>query len=82
MGGNFFHSSIPKASGNLNGLQALDLSQNNQSGYIPSFLEGFQFLKYMNLSSNNFEGEVPTNGIFTNVSAVSCLKTPSFVGGS
>ncbi|KAI9157419.1 hypothetical protein LWI28_022215 [Acer negundo] len=70
--GNFFHGSIPSSLNSLRGIRQLDLSRNNLSGQIPKFLETL-LLEKLNLSFNDFEGEVPTKGIFTNVSAISVV---------
>jgi Leucine-rich repeat (LRR) protein len=53
----------------LRGLEEIDLSRNNLSGQIPEFLSKFLSLKHLNLSHNDFEGKVPSEGIFSNVSA-------------
>ncbi|KAM4119428.1 hypothetical protein ACJW30_03G058400 [Castanea mollissima] len=53
---------------NIATLESLDLSSNNLSGLIPKELPNLQVLKMLNLSFNSFEGEVPTNGIFANIS--------------
>ncbi|KAL5758971.1 hypothetical protein ACOSP7_021582 [Xanthoceras sorbifolium] len=70
--GNFFHGSIPPSLSTLRGIRELDLSRNNLSGQIPKFLETLP-LEKLNLSFNDFEGEVPMKGIFTNASAISIV---------
>jgi hypothetical protein len=55
----------------LVGIKELDISQNNLSGKIPEFLTSLKYLRYLNLSFNDFDGEVPSNGIFGNTTAVS-----------
>lgn len=77
---NFFRGEIPSSFSNLEGLQLLDLSQNNLSGPIPDFL-GKLSLSYLNLSFNNFEGEVPAKGIFQNATATSLLGNDKLCGG-
>ncbi|XP_021637543.2 probable LRR receptor-like serine/threonine-protein kinase At3g47570 [Hevea brasiliensis] len=77
---NFFQGSLPSSFSSLKGVQYLDLSCNNLSGLIPGYLETVPFL-YLNLSSNNFEGEVPKKGIFTNRSAVSVADNYRLCGG-
>ncbi|KAL5734455.1 hypothetical protein ACOSP7_032316 [Xanthoceras sorbifolium] len=67
---NFFNGSIPPSMSSLRGIRELDLSRNNLSGQIPKFLETLP-LEKLNLSFNDFEGEVPMKGIFTNTSAIS-----------
>jgi hypothetical protein len=64
----------------LKGLQNLDLSNNNLSGQIPSFLGNFSMLHYLNLSFNSFTGEVPTYGVFANSSAIS-IESNKLCGG-
>ncbi|KAH7548318.1 hypothetical protein JRO89_XS14G0101200 [Xanthoceras sorbifolium] len=70
--GNFFHGSIPLSLNPLRGIRQLDLSRNNLSGQIPKFLESLP-LERLNLSFNDFVGEVPMKGIFTNASAISVV---------
>ncbi|XP_058089377.1 probable LRR receptor-like serine/threonine-protein kinase At3g47570 [Magnolia sinica] len=66
---------------NLKGIIELDFSRNNLSGQIPKYLEEFHFLQYLNLSFNNFEGEVPKGGIFRNASAISVDGNSKLCGG-
>ncbi|KAI7751912.1 hypothetical protein M8C21_029960, partial [Ambrosia artemisiifolia] len=56
--GNLFQGVIPLSLGSLKGLIELDISHNNLSGQIPTFLDQFK-LEYLNMSYNDFEGEVP-----------------------
>ncbi|GLJ20771.1 hypothetical protein SUGI_0378470, partial [Cryptomeria japonica] len=44
-----------------NQLSAIDVSQNNFSGGIPSALESCKGLMYLNLSGNAFEGPIPVS---------------------
>ncbi|XP_028125259.1 putative receptor-like protein kinase At3g47110 [Camellia sinensis] len=76
---NFFQGSIPLASETLRGIANFDLSH-NLSGKIPTFLEKFALQK-LNLSFNDFEGEVPMKGVFTNASAVSIVGNYRLCGG-
>ncbi|KAL6009269.1 hypothetical protein ACLOJK_022497 [Asimina triloba] len=78
--GNHFQGFLPPSLTSLRGLRMLDVSGNNLSGQIPKYLEEFS-LEYLNLSFNNFEGELPTKGIFTNASAVSVFGNPKLCGG-
>ncbi|XP_076881072.1 LRR receptor-like serine/threonine-protein kinase EFR [Bidens hawaiensis] len=78
--GNLFQGTIPPSFSSLKGLMELDISRNNLSGKIPSFLERLK-LEYLNLSYNNFEGEVPTVGVFANESAYSVLGNSRICGG-
>ena len=43
-------------------LEFLDLSQNNLSGMIPKSLEKLRYLKYLNVSFNGLQGEIPSGG--------------------
>ncbi|CAL9025370.1 unnamed protein product [Prunus brigantina] len=49
----------------------IDLSRNKLSRKLPEFLGKFRVRKLLNLSHNNFEGELPREGIFTNACGVS-----------
>ncbi|ESR41532.1 hypothetical protein CICLE_v10011288mg [Citrus x clementina] len=80
LGGNFFHGSIPSFFRTSRGIRKLDLSRNNLSGQIPLFLKALS-LEYLNLSFNNFEGKVPTKGIFANTSAISVAGCHRLCGG-
>ncbi|XP_011036742.1 PREDICTED: putative receptor-like protein kinase At3g47110 [Populus euphratica] len=77
---NFFQGSIPSSFSSLRGIQFLDLSCNNLSGQLPNFLVTTPFIS-LNLSYNNFEGEVPRKGVFTNESAVSVVGNDKLSGG-
>ncbi|XP_021973645.1 receptor kinase-like protein Xa21 [Helianthus annuus] len=78
--GNLFQGMIPPSLSSLKGLVELDISHNNLSGQIPRFLERF-LLEYLNLSYNDFEGEVPQLGVFANASAFSILGNSRLCGG-
>ncbi|XP_073281953.1 uncharacterized protein [Primulina huaijiensis] len=79
---NSLEGTIPAALNALEGLEDLDLSQNNLSGLIPSFLGNDESnLKNLNLSFNRLEGEVPTQGIFQNQSAISLEGNEYLCGG-
>ncbi|KAM7466640.1 hypothetical protein LguiB_014202 [Lonicera macranthoides] len=80
LGGNFFRGSIPLSLNSLRGLENLDLSNNNLSGALPIFLENFP-LKSLNLSFNDFEGELPTRGVFANALSISVLGNSGLCGG-
>nr|XP_043633704.1 probable LRR receptor-like serine/threonine-protein kinase At3g47570 [Erigeron canadensis] len=77
---NLFQGIIPPSFSSLRGVVHLDLSNNNFLGKIPQFLEQFS-LEYMNLSFNNFEGEVPIKGVFANASAFSFFGNNRLCGG-
>ncbi|GKV51750.1 hypothetical protein SLEP1_g58375 [Rubroshorea leprosula] len=71
---NKFQGNIPPSLSSMRGIRAIDLSCNNLTGNIPQYMEKLA-LEYLNLSFNNLEGEVSTEGIFANASVV-------FVGGN
>ncbi|XP_075644325.1 LRR receptor-like serine/threonine-protein kinase EFR isoform X2 [Castanea sativa] len=77
---NFFQGVIPSSLELLRGIKVLDVSNNNLSGNIPKFLE-FWDLQILNLSYNQFEGEVPTKGVFKNVSATLLKANGKLCGG-
>lgn len=58
----------------------MDLSQNNIFGEILKFLTRL-FLDNLNLSYNNLEGMVPTEGVFKNASATSVMGNSKLCGG-
>ncbi|CAL5322667.1 unnamed protein product [Camellia sinensis] len=80
MQGNSFQGSIPLSLKSLRGIQNFDLSHNNLSGKIPTFL-GKLSLMILNLSFNDFEGELPMDGVFTNASAISISGNHRLCGG-
>ncbi|XP_078182227.1 putative LRR receptor-like serine/threonine-protein kinase At3g47570 [Carex rostrata] len=66
--GNSLSGPIPSSLSNLKGLQDLDLSNNYLSGQVPSFVSAMQ-LEFLNISFNDFQGELPKDGVFKNVHA-------------
>ncbi|OMO85078.1 hypothetical protein CCACVL1_10422 [Corchorus capsularis] len=80
MEGNFFEGSIPDSLRSLRGLENLDFSRNNLSGQIPEYLQHFSLMT-LNLSFNEFEGPVPTSGVFKNATAVSIKGNQKLCGG-
>ncbi|XP_059639414.1 putative receptor-like protein kinase At3g47110 [Cornus florida] len=78
--GNFFNGSIPQSLSSLRGILNFDISRNKLSGEIPRFLEHFS-LENLNLSFNDFEGEVPIKGVFANASAISVVGNKRLCGG-
>ncbi|GJR35811.1 kinase-like domain-containing protein [Tanacetum coccineum] len=79
--GNIFQGIIPSSLSSLRGLEVFDISQNNLSGRIPQFLDKWVSLEFLNLSFNDFEGEVPIVGVFANASAFSVLGNNKLCGG-
>ncbi|KAJ9541201.1 hypothetical protein OSB04_027707 [Centaurea solstitialis] len=77
---NSFHGSMPVSLSSLRGLQYVNVSRNNFSGHIPTYLQELA-LKGLDLSYNNFEGEVSVNGVFANASAISVVGNPRLCGG-
>ncbi|TYH74836.1 hypothetical protein ES332_D05G431000v1 [Gossypium tomentosum] len=69
--GNQFEGSIPPSLSSL-------------KGGVPEFLMSFRSLKYLlylNLSFNDFEGEIPSEGVFTNASATFVEGNGKLCGG-
>ncbi|KAI3721126.1 hypothetical protein L2E82_32130 [Cichorium intybus] len=78
--GNLFQGVVPSSLSSMRALSTLDLSHNNLSGQIPQFSERFSFV-YVNLSFNDFEGELPLVGVFANASKFSVLGNSRLCGG-
>ncbi|KAK4595326.1 hypothetical protein RGQ29_013680 [Quercus rubra] len=86
---NSFMGKLPFEAGNLKNINEMDISnnnlsnvsQNNLSGPIPKGLEKLFFFEKLNLSFNNFEGEVPIKGVFKNISALSLIGNTKLCGG-
>ncbi|KAI3519847.1 hypothetical protein L1887_09064 [Cichorium endivia] len=79
--GNLFQGVVPLSLSSLRGVVTLDLSHNNLSGKFPQFFERLISLEYVNLSFNDFEGEVPVTGVFANASAFSVSGNTRLCGG-
>ena len=77
---NSFDGIIPDISG-LVGIKEVDFSSDNLSGRIPEYLTNFSLLEYLNLSFNNFERNVPTEGKFKNFTIVSVFGNQNPCGG-
>ncbi|KAJ1688834.1 hypothetical protein LUZ63_012989 [Rhynchospora breviuscula] len=71
---------IPSSLSNIKGLQELDVSNNSFQGQVPDFMDKMNLL-YLNISFNNFEGELPIEGIFNNVSGIDVRGNPKLCGG-
>nr|GEX37499.1 protein kinase-like domain-containing protein [Tanacetum cinerariifolium] len=74
-------SVIPSSFGSLRGLEVLDISRNKLSRKIPQFLEEWVSVEFLNLSFNDFEGEVPVVGVFANASAFLVFGNNRLCGG-
>ncbi|MBA0624943.1 hypothetical protein Godav_010207, partial [Gossypium davidsonii] len=61
-------------------LESLDLCKNNLSGVISKSLEKLLHLKHFNVSLNRLEGEIPTEGSFSNFSSTSFMKNYALCG--
>ena len=79
--GSSFEGFLTSSMAFLKGLQFLDVSRNHLSGSTPKCLEKLPFLKKLNPSFNDIEGEVPTKGVFKNASAISVNKNTKLYGG-
>ncbi|PWA78009.1 leucine-rich repeat protein [Artemisia annua] len=77
---NLFDGPMLEALSSLKGLLHVNMSHNNLSGNIPTNLRQIPF-KQLDLSYNNFDGEVPVEGVFANRSAISVIGTNRLCGG-
>ncbi|GLU02930.1 hypothetical protein SLE2022_201600 [Rubroshorea leprosula] len=77
---NHFRGRIPQSLSSLRGIRKFGLSFNNLSGKIPQYMENLA-LEYLNLSFNDFEGEIPAKGVFKNASAVFVQGNTKLCGG-
>ncbi|GLT61614.1 hypothetical protein SLA2020_343090 [Shorea laevis] len=77
---NHFRGSIPQSLSSLSGIRNFGLSFNNLSSKIPQYMENLA-LEYLNLSFNDFEGEIPTKSVFKNASAVFVQGNTKLCGG-
>ncbi|XP_043699875.1 LRR receptor-like serine/threonine-protein kinase EFR [Telopea speciosissima] len=71
--GKSFQGSFPLSFETLRALDEVDHSRIKLSRMIPQYLGHFSFLKILNVSFNDFEGEVPILGLFANASAISVV---------
>ncbi|GKV42890.1 hypothetical protein SLEP1_g50253 [Rubroshorea leprosula] len=77
---NQFEGNIPQTLSLMRGIREIDLSCNNLTGKIPQYMEKLA-LEYLNLSFNNLEGKVLTEGIFANASAMFVRGNKKLCGG-
>ncbi|XP_030550331.2 putative receptor-like protein kinase At3g47110 [Rhodamnia argentea] len=77
---NFFEGPLPSTLSSMRGLQVLNVSNNRLSGQIPEFL-GLLNLTNLSLSYNDFEGALPTKGVFKSVIATSVVGNKKLCGG-
>ncbi|XP_062095254.1 probable LRR receptor-like serine/threonine-protein kinase At3g47570 [Humulus lupulus] len=80
MESNFFEGTIPSSLSSLRGIQDLDLSGNKLSGEIPKFFQNMSFIN-LNLSFNQFHGQVPAGGVFRNATGISLVGNEKLCGG-
>ncbi|XP_039173378.1 putative receptor-like protein kinase At3g47110 [Eucalyptus grandis] len=64
----------------MRGLQVLNVSNNQLSGQIPKFLESLN-LTNLSLSYNDFEGALPTGGVFRSAISTSVIGNKKLCGG-
>ncbi|PHT63596.1 hypothetical protein T459_32531 [Capsicum annuum] len=67
---------------NMVGSKFLDLSHNIISGIIPKSLEKLQNLKYLNVSFNKLNGEIPSGGPFKNCLSQFFIYNEALCGSS
>ncbi|MED6142934.1 hypothetical protein PIB30_002224 [Stylosanthes scabra] len=78
--GNSFSGTISSSLVSLKGLRELDISRNHFSGSIPEGLQNIS-LVYLNISFNMLDGQVPTGGVFRNVSEFAMIGNNELCGG-
>jgi len=79
---NVLTGNIPITFSNLKSLSMLSLFHNNLSVPILAFLKDLQSLTKLDLSFNDFQGEIPRNGAFNNSSIASLNGNPGLCGAA
>ncbi|KAF8008400.1 hypothetical protein BT93_K2166 [Corymbia citriodora subsp. variegata] len=77
---NFFEGPMPSTMNSMKGLQVLNVSNNRLFGQIPEFL-GLLYLTNLSLSYNDFEGALPTGGVFRSAISTSVVGNKKLCGG-
>ncbi|KAK2633245.1 hypothetical protein EUGRSUZ_L00201, partial [Eucalyptus grandis] len=77
---NFFEGPLPSLMSSMRGLQVLNVSNNQLSGQIPKFLELLN-LTSLSLSYNDFEGALPTEGVFRSAISTTVVGNKKLCGG-
>ncbi|KAK2633206.1 hypothetical protein EUGRSUZ_L00299, partial [Eucalyptus grandis] len=77
---NFFEGPLSSIMSSMRGLQVLNVSNNQLSGQIPKFMESLN-LTNLSLSYNDFEGALPTGGVFRSVISTSVVGIKKLCGG-
>ncbi|KAK3420062.1 hypothetical protein EUGRSUZ_G00848, partial [Eucalyptus grandis] len=77
---NFFEGPLPLTMSSLKGLLVLNVSNNQLSGQIPEFLGSLNLMN-LSLSYNDFEGALPTRGVFGSAISASIVGNKKLCGG-
>ncbi|KAF8020021.1 hypothetical protein BT93_G0650 [Corymbia citriodora subsp. variegata] len=77
---NFFEGPLPSTMSSMRGLQVFNVSNNQLSGQIPKYLASLN-LTNLSLSYNNFEGALPTQGVFKSAISTSVVGNKKLCGG-
>ncbi|KAF8017590.1 hypothetical protein BT93_H2697 [Corymbia citriodora subsp. variegata] len=77
---NFFEGPLPSTMSSMRGLQVLNVSNNQLPSQIPEYLPSLN-LTNLSLSYNNFEGALPTQGVFKSAISTSVVGNKKLCGG-
>ncbi|XP_030517032.2 putative receptor-like protein kinase At3g47110 [Rhodamnia argentea] len=77
---NFLEGPLPSTMRSMRGLRVLNFLNNRLSGQIPDFL-GSLNLTNLSLSYNDFEGALPTRGVFVSSISTSIVGNKKLCGG-